>query len=63
MATATQNIEIYPENYKYLQQSVYSEVGIVLEDNKQYLLEGRLQPLATKLGLSSVNELCPNPPT
>jgi chemotaxis protein methyltransferase CheR len=58
MATVTQNIDIHPENYKFLQQSVYSEVGIVLEDNKQYLLEGRLQPLAVKLGHGSVNELC-----
>ena len=58
MATATHTIEIHPENYRFLQQSVYSEVGIVLEDNKQYLLEGRLQPLALKLGLGSVNELC-----
>ncbi|MGA9671102.1 MAG: protein-glutamate O-methyltransferase CheR [Terracidiphilus sp.] len=58
MATVATNIEIHPENYKYLQQSVYSEVGIVLEDNKHYLLEGRLLPLAAKLGLGSVNDLC-----
>jgi chemotaxis protein methyltransferase CheR len=58
MATVTHNIEIHPENYRFLQKSVYSEVGIVLEDNKQYLLEGRLLPLANKLGLDSVNELC-----
>lgn len=58
MATVIQSIAIHPENYRFLQESVYSEVGIVLEDNKQYLLEGRLQPIATKLGLGSVNELC-----
>ncbi len=58
MATTATSIAIHPENYRFLQESVYSEVGIVLEDNKQYLLEGRLQPIAVKLGLGSVNELC-----
>jgi len=51
-------IDILPENYRVLQESVYSQVGIVLDDNKQYLLEGRLSPLIMQLGLRSINELC-----
>jgi chemotaxis protein methyltransferase CheR len=54
----TRVIDILPENYRVLQESVYSHVGIVLDDNKQYLLEGRLTPLIMQLGLRSINELC-----
>jgi chemotaxis protein methyltransferase CheR len=50
--------EILPDNYRILQQSVYSHVGIVLEDDKHYLFEGRLAPVVRDLGLSSINELC-----
>lgn len=50
--------EILPENYRYLQQSVYSNVGIVLEGDKHYLFEGRLAPVVKHLGLQSINELC-----
>jgi chemotaxis protein methyltransferase CheR len=49
---------IHPENYRFLQESIYSHVGIVLDDNKQYLLEGRLTPILRELGLRSINELC-----
>lgn len=50
--------EILPENYKLLQDSVYSHVGIVFEGDKRYLFEGRLAPIVEKFGLHSVNELC-----
>jgi chemotaxis protein methyltransferase CheR len=50
--------EILPENYRFLQAHVYSEVGIVLEDNKQYLFQSRLAPIVKHLGLQSINELC-----
>ncbi len=36
--------EIHPENYRFLQEHVYSQVGIVLEENKHYLFESRLAP-------------------
>lgn len=49
---------ILPENYRFLQQHVYAESGIVLEDNKHYLFECRLAPVAAHLGLGSVNQLC-----
>ncbi|HEX2918232.1 MAG TPA: protein-glutamate O-methyltransferase CheR [Edaphobacter sp.] len=49
---------IRPENYRILQQSVYTHAGIVLEGNKEYLFEGRLGPLVKELGLGSINDLC-----
>jgi chemotaxis protein methyltransferase CheR len=49
---------IRPDNYRFLQEHVYSEVGIVLEDNKHYLFESRLSPMVQQLGLSSIDELC-----
>lgn len=46
------------ENYRFLQDHVYSQAGIVLEDNKHYLFESRLMPIVRRLGLGSINELC-----
>ncbi len=51
-------IEIHPENYRFLQQHVYSKTGIVLEENKHYLFESRLAPIVRQLGLATINELC-----
>ncbi len=49
---------INPENYSFLQQKVYSQVGIVLEADKHYLFESRLTPIIRQLGLGSINDLC-----
>lgn len=45
-------------NYRFLQQYVYRESGIVLGDNKQYLIESRLTPLVRETSLASLNALC-----
>lgn len=58
MGTQSYSGTIRPENYRLLQQSVYSAVGIVLDEDKHYLLEGRLAPIVKELGLNSINELC-----
>jgi chemotaxis protein methyltransferase CheR len=50
--------EILPENYRFLQEHVRSEVGIVLEDNKHYLFESRLAPIVKQHGIRSINDLC-----
>ena len=50
--------EIFSENYLFLQQHVYSQSGIVLEENKHYLFESRLAPIVRRLGLDSINDLC-----
>jgi chemotaxis protein methyltransferase CheR len=58
MASQAQVSEILPENYKFLQAHVYSQVGIVLEDNKHYLFESRLAPIVQQFSLGSINNLC-----
>ncbi|MGA3346072.1 MAG: protein-glutamate O-methyltransferase CheR [Terracidiphilus sp.] len=58
MGTQAQVNEILPENYRFLQAHVYSQVGIVLEDNKHYLFESRLAPIVQQFSLGSINNLC-----
>jgi chemotaxis protein methyltransferase CheR len=58
MQSQTSIKEIRPDNYRYLQEHIYSQVGIVLEEDKQYLFEGRLTPIVRQLGLDSINDLC-----
>jgi hypothetical protein len=42
MGSPTITPEISSENYRFLQEHVRAQVGIVLEDNKHY--EGQRQP-------------------
>ena len=50
--------DISKENYSFIQQHVYKTCGIVLDENKQYLLEARLLPIVRKENLRSINDLC-----
>jgi chemotaxis protein methyltransferase CheR len=58
MSSQTLVAEILPENYRFLQAQVYSQVGIVLESNKNYLFESRLAPIVKQFSLGSINALC-----
>jgi chemotaxis protein methyltransferase CheR len=58
MGSQTLVTEILPENYRFLQAHIYSNVGIVLEDNKHYLFESRLAPIVKQFSLGSINALC-----
>jgi chemotaxis protein methyltransferase CheR len=58
MESRTLSTEILPENYRFLQEHVRSQVGIVLEDDKHYLFESRLGPIVKQYGLGSINDLC-----
>jgi chemotaxis protein methyltransferase CheR len=58
MESRALSTEIFPENYRFLQEHVRSQVGIVLEDNKHYLFESRLRPIVKQHGLGSINDLC-----
>ena len=49
---------IHSDNYRFLQEHVYSQAGIVLERDKHYLFENRLAPIVRQLGLGSINDLC-----
>lgn len=58
MPGQTPTVEILPENYRFLQQHIYSQSGIVLESDKHYLLEARLAPVVRQFDLGSINDLC-----
>jgi chemotaxis protein methyltransferase CheR len=58
MGSPTSTEEIRSDNYRFLQEHVYSQSGIVLEENKHYLFECRLAPIVKELGLASINDLC-----
>jgi chemotaxis protein methyltransferase CheR len=54
----SQAAEIHSDNYRFLQEHVYSHTGIVLEHDKHYLFESRLTPIVKQLGLDTINDLC-----
>jgi len=56
--SAVQTVPILTDNYRFLREHIYSQAGIVLEDDKHYLLETRLSPIVRQLGLGSINDLC-----
>src|SRR5450432_4167286 len=58
MNSSTSIAEIHSDNYRFLQDKVYSQTGIVLEHDKHYLFETRLAPIVRELGLGSINDLC-----
>ena len=58
MATDASSLAICPESYRFLQEYVYRESGIVLDADKHYLLEARLAPIVHQMRLPSVNDLC-----
>ncbi len=45
-------------NYRFLQEYIYRESGIVIEADKHYLLETRLLPVARTTQVASLNALC-----
>lgn len=45
------------KSYAFLQQLIYAESGIVLDADKQYLMETRLLPIAKKHGIDSLDNL------
>jgi len=58
MISRTSTAGIDSNNYRFLQEHVYSHSGIVLGDDKHYLFESRLEPIVMQLGLGCVNDLC-----
>jgi chemotaxis protein methyltransferase CheR len=46
------------ENYKFLQEETYRESGIVLDQDKHYLLESRLGPILRSAKLATLDDLC-----
>jgi chemotaxis protein methyltransferase CheR len=55
---AAKLVVVSEDNYKYLQQEIYRQSGIVLDGDKHYLLESRLMPVARAAKLATLDELC-----
>lgn len=49
---------LHAESYRFLQTFVRNETGIVLKEDKEYLLEARLLPIVREGHLGSLNDLC-----
>jgi chemotaxis protein methyltransferase CheR len=49
---------ITSENYAFLQNRVYRDSGIVLDNTKQYLMEARLMPIVRDKKMAGLDELC-----
>lgn len=49
---------IRPDNYRFLQEHIRKQSGIVLDDTKHYLVEARLLPIAMDEGLRNLDDLC-----
>ena len=56
--TKLPSAEITAQSYAFFQEFVSRESGIVLDEDKKYLLEARLLPVALKHRLYSLDELC-----
>ena len=56
-APLQQGSKLSSKNYTYLQQYVLRESGILLEEDKQYLLESRLIPVLKQYQLESLDAL------
>jgi chemotaxis protein methyltransferase CheR len=49
---------IRADNYRFLQEHIRKQSGIVLDDTKHYLVEARLLPIALDEGLRNLDDLC-----
>lgn len=50
-------MKITPPDFQYVQTLARNMAGLIFEEDKQYLVESRLEPLATKLGYANIGEL------
>ncbi len=51
-------VELNPDSYRFLQEYVQRESGIVLDQDKHYLFEARLMPIARELNVATLNDFC-----
>ena len=58
MSENTTTAPIRAENYRFLTEYIYRESGIVLDDDKHYLIEARLLPVVQQSHLASLDALC-----
>ena len=58
MPEVKETLVIRPDNYRFLQEHIRKQSGIVLDESKHYLVEARLLPIALDEGLRNLDELC-----
>lgn len=58
MPETTTASPIRADNYRFLRDYIYRESGIVLDDDKHYLIEARLLPIVQQTQLASLDALC-----
>jgi len=58
MPESTTISSLHADNYRFLRDYIYRESGIVLDDDKHYLLETRLIPIVQQSHLESLDALC-----
>lgn len=58
MPDNTTTSPIRADNYRFLTDYIYRESGIVLDDDKHYLIEARLLPIVQQSQLASLDALC-----
>jgi chemotaxis protein methyltransferase CheR len=56
--TLVDTAQISEQSYAFLQRWIHRESGILIEENKQYLLHSRLMPIVEREKLSGFDELC-----
>jgi len=57
LTPSDQGQKLSEENFRLLQGKIYQSSGIVIERQKEYLLEARLAPMLRKRNLGSLNDL------
>ncbi len=57
-APAAPSTSMSPDTYKFLTRYVHQSTGIVLDNNKEYLLQSRLSPIMTEMNIGSMEQLC-----
>jgi chemotaxis protein methyltransferase CheR len=58
MPPAPAGTAITEHNYRFLQDYIYRETGIVIDGDKHYLIEARLVPVARAVSAQSLDALC-----
>jgi chemotaxis methyl-accepting protein methylase len=52
------SIDVLDCDYQFLRKYIYDHSGIIVERGKQYFLQSRLQPVAERLGFTTIAALC-----
>ncbi|MEI6713742.1 MAG: protein-glutamate O-methyltransferase CheR [Verrucomicrobiota bacterium] len=57
MSSTENDSNISPEDFRYLSELIFREAAIVIENEKEYLIDTRLGPLAKNDGIGTIGDL------